>query len=69
MAMVAAIPYRTRWLKLTTLGMSFSAVTVTCDDHHFLMSNMPDEYYALYLAPLLILPLVLLARWAQRGGN
>jgi hypothetical protein len=67
MAMVAAIP-AARWLKLTTLAMSFSAITVTYY-HHFLMTDMPDEYYALYLAPLLIPPLVLLARWVQRGGH
>lgn len=52
LAMVVVLP-GARWLKLATVGMTFSALTVIYY-HHFLQDQMPDEYYAFYLLPLLV---------------
>jgi hypothetical protein len=40
-----------RVLNFAVIGMTLAAMTVTYY-HHFLQQFMPDEYYALYLAPL-----------------
>lgn len=52
--MVLVAITRHGWLlKLTTVGMTASAMMVIYY-HHFLQTLMPDEWYALYLAPLAI---------------
>ncbi len=65
LAMVAVIPSAGR-LKLAVIGMTYSAMTVIYY-HHFLMDRMPDEYYAFYLAPLVIPLGAMAVQWVRRS--